>query len=45
MPDEETSEIMNEHDLDEDAAGGVRDIMHEYGVDQDDAIELEESGV
>lgn len=41
-PDEDTKELMKDHDLDVDTAERVRDIMDEYGVDEDDAIEIEE---
>ncbi len=44
-PDEDVAELMENHDLDEDTAEKVRDIMEEYGVGEDDAIELEESGL
>jgi hypothetical protein len=33
---------MENHDLDQEKAENVKEIMDEYGVDEDDAIELEE---
>ena len=43
--DEEVSELMESHDLDSETASRVRDIMDEHGVDEDDAVELEEEGL
>jgi len=43
--DEEIGELMGNHDLDKDTAEKVKEIMEEYGVDEDDAIELEEAGL
>lgn len=40
--DEEIKELMKDHDLDEDTAEHVRDVMDEYGLDEYDAVELEE---
>jgi len=36
---------MVNYDLDVDEAERVQDIMEEYGVDEDDAVELEEAGL
>lgn len=43
--DEEVCEIMEGNDLDKETAGRVVEIMDEYDVTEDDAIELEEEGV
>lgn len=43
--DEEIAEIMENNDLDEDTAERVADIMNELGVDEEDAVELEEMGI
>lgn len=43
--DEEIVEIMENNDLDEDTAERVADIMNELGVDEEDAVELEELGI
>jgi hypothetical protein len=40
--DDEVLTLMKDHDLDLDTARDVREIMDEYGVDEFDAIELEE---
>lgn len=40
MPDEETLRIMEENDLDLEEAEKVQEIMEDYGLDEDDAIEL-----
>lgn len=42
-PDEEVAELMENHDLDKDTAGRVQEIMGDLGVDEDDAVELEEN--
>ncbi len=44
-PDDDVKSLMVDHDLDQDTAEKVQEIMDEYGVDEDDAIELEEAGV
>ena len=36
---------MESHDLDEDTAEQVQEAMDEYGVDEDDAVELVEEGL
>lgn len=36
---------MENHGLDEDAAGLVREVMDECGVDEDEAVELAEDGL
>ncbi len=41
-PDEEVAELMETHDLDKDTAERVHEIMDDLGVDEDDAVELEE---
>lgn len=43
--DEEVAEIMESNDLDEDTAEHVVEIMNELGVDEVDAVELEEMGI
>ena len=40
MPDEETIRIMEEYDLDEDDAERAQEIADEWGIDEDEAIEL-----
>ena len=40
-PSEEVAELMESHDLDEDAAERVREIMDEYDLDEDEAMEIE----
>lgn len=42
---EEVVEIMENNDLDEDTAERVADIMNELGVEEEDAIEIEEMGI
>lgn len=42
-PDEEVAELMEAHDLDQDTAERVKEIMDDLGVDEDDAVELEEN--
>jgi Spy/CpxP family protein refolding chaperone len=42
--DEEVREIMASHDLDEETAERVCEAMDEYGVDEDDAIEIVDEG-
>lgn len=42
---EEVVEIMENNDIDEDTAERVADIMNELGVDEEDAVELEEMGI
>jgi hypothetical protein len=37
--DEETSRLMEEHDIDEDTAEKVQELIDE-GLDEDDAVEL-----
>jgi hypothetical protein len=41
-PDEEVAGIMETHDLDKNTAERVQEIMEDLGVDEDDAVELEE---
>ena len=41
-PDEEVAELTEAHDLDKDTAERVQEIMKDLGVDEDDAVELEE---
>ncbi|MBP9864214.1 hypothetical protein KBC54_02070 [Patescibacteria group bacterium] len=41
--DEEVREIMTEHDLDEETAEKVQELVND-GVDEDDAVELAEEG-
>lgn len=43
--DEEVVEIIENNDLDEDTAERVVDIMKELGVDEEDAVEIEEMGI
>ncbi|MCG2688586.1 hypothetical protein L6250_03055 [Candidatus Parcubacteria bacterium] len=40
--DEGIIELMKEYDLDQDTAERVQEIVDDWGVDVDDAIELEE---
>jgi len=40
MADEETIRIMKEYDLDEDDAERVQEIAEEWGIDEDEAVEL-----
>jgi len=40
--DEETKQLMVDHDLDADEAEEVKDIMEEYDLDEDDAMELKD---
>ena len=42
-PDEDIKELMASHDLDKDTAERVQEIMEDLGVDEDDAVEIEES--
>lgn len=44
-PDDEVKEVMENQDLDRDTAERVVEIMDEYGVDEDDAVELEGAGL
>jgi len=37
--DEEVRDLMKAHDLDHETAARVRDMMDEYGIDEDDALE------
>lgn len=41
-PDEETLELMENHDLDQEEAEHVRELMDEEGLDEDDAVELKD---
>jgi len=43
--DEEVLEVMENNELDEDTAERVVDIMDDLGVDEADAVELEEMGL
>ena len=43
VPDEDVKELMESHDLDKDTAERVQEIMGDLGVDEDDAVEIEES--
>lgn len=43
--DETIAEVMENNDLDKEAAERVVEIMDEYDVSEDDAVELEEEGV
>ncbi len=38
--DEETTRLMEEHDLDQDDAEKVQEIAEEWGIDEDEAVEL-----
>ena len=40
MPDEEIARIMDELDLDEDDAERVQEAADEWGIDEDEAVEL-----
>ncbi|MDP3725740.1 MAG: hypothetical protein Q8R36_00910 [bacterium] len=40
--DEETVELMKNHDLDVDDAKHVQEIMDDYGLDESDAVELKD---
>lgn len=40
--DEETRQLMIDHDLDVDEAEEVKEIMEEYDLDEDEAIELKD---
>lgn len=40
MLDEETLRIMKEYDLDEDGAERVQEIVEEWGIDEDEVVEL-----
>lgn len=42
--DNETKELMTEHDIDEDTAERAQELIDE-GLDEDDAIELAEEGI
>lgn len=42
-PDEEAAELMESHDLDKDTAERAQEIMEDLGVDEDDAVGIEES--
>lgn len=39
----DVKELMKSHDLDKDTAERVQEIMDDLGVDEDDAVEIEES--
>lgn len=41
--EEEIKQLMEDHDLREETAEEVGDIIEELGVDEDDAIEIQES--
>lgn len=41
-PDEEITELMENHDLDQDEAENVQRIMDEEGLDEDDAVALKD---
>jgi hypothetical protein len=41
-PDDELTDLMNDYDLDPDTAERVREIMDETGLDEDEAVALEE---
>jgi len=41
--DEELLDLMENHDLDLDTAQRVREIMDEEGIDEDEAVEIEEN--
>jgi energy-coupling factor transporter ATP-binding protein EcfA2 len=41
--DEDIMEIMNNNDLDEEAAERVKELMDELGIDEDEAVDLEEN--
>ena len=40
--DEDTSDLMKNYDIDLETAEHVQEIMDELGVDEDEAVELEE---
>jgi len=40
MPDADTIRIMREYDLDMDQAEKVQEIAEEYGIDEDESVEL-----
>lgn len=42
--DEETKELMEDHDLEQDEAERVQEIMDETGLDADDSLMLHEAG-
>ena len=42
--DRDTKELMESQGLDKDTAERVLEIMNKYGVDEEDAIELEDLG-
>ncbi len=42
-PDEDVKDLMESHDLDKDTAERVQEIMDDLGVDEDDAVEIEEN--
>lgn len=41
-PDEDTLDLMKNYDIDLETAEHVQEIMDELGVDEDEAVELEE---
>ena len=41
--DEDIKELMESHDLDKDTAERVQEIIEDLGVDEEDAVEIEES--
>ncbi|OGY42424.1 MAG: hypothetical protein A2Y82_04775 [Candidatus Buchananbacteria bacterium RBG_13_36_9] len=44
--EEETTELMEAHDIDQDTAERAREIMDEWGVDDEDvAVEMAEEGI
>ena len=45
QPDPDIKELMQTHDIDQDAAERVSELMDELGVDEDDAVELENEGL
>jgi hypothetical protein len=42
VTEEDVKELMKSHDLDQDIAERVQEIMDDLGVDEDDAVELKE---
>lgn len=40
--EDDIKEIMVSQDMDADQAERVRDVMEEFGIDEDEAVELEE---
>ncbi|PIR47166.1 MAG: hypothetical protein COV07_00640 [Candidatus Vogelbacteria bacterium CG10_big_fil_rev_8_21_14_0_10_45_14] len=40
--DEDTKGLMSDYDIDEETADRVLALMEEYGIDEDDALELEQ---